>query len=179
MQPEIDALTGAAVLYVRSRKHGTFRVLIDPEDWPRVSAHSWHASKRRHGVYFMTDVYRDGKHTGIQLHRLVMNAPPGMEVDHRNHDYCDNRKSELRLATRTQNEVNKRKLPSQSSQFKGVSRYRDAWQASVRANGKSKHLGYCPGTPQGEIDCAKRYDAAARELHGDFALLNFPVTEAA
>lgn len=180
MTPELDELTGAAVLHVRSRKWGAFRVLIDPEDWPRVSAHTWHVSKRKHGFYFNADLMVGAKHTGIALHRFVMDAPNGMQVDHVHHDYCDNRKSQLRFATQLQNNANTRKLPGTSSPFKGVSRYKGVrWQASIRWNGKPTYLGYCPGTPAGEIACAKLYDHAAREHYGEFALLNFPTVEAA
>jgi HNH endonuclease len=174
---EIDTATGAAVLTVVSRKHGTFRVLIDPEDWPRVSGRNWHVSKRRHGFYFHTDIYVGTKRTGVALHRLIMNAPDGVQVDHIRHNYCDNRKSHLRLGTQLQNNANRRKLPGKSSRYKGVSRYKTCeWQASIKINRKSRYLGHCPDTPEGEIDCARLYDCAARELHGEFALLNFPNT---
>lgn len=73
MTPELDELTGAAVLFVRSRTWGTFRVLIDPEDWPRVSAERWWTSKRKHGVYFHTKLKGSGRY--VTLHRFVMDAP--------------------------------------------------------------------------------------------------------
>lgn len=170
MALELDELTGAAVLHVRSRKWGAFRVLIDPADWPRVSAHRWHVSKRKHGVYFHTDL--PGRKT-LALHRYVMDAPDGIQVDHIRHDYCDNRKSQLRFATQLQNNANTRKLRGKSSPHKGVSRFKDRWQAGIKVNLKSRHLGHCPGTTEGEIECAKLYDRAARELHGEFALVNF------
>jgi hypothetical protein len=65
-----------------------------------------------------------------------------------------------------------------SSKYKGVSWYKphDKWRASILVNGKAKHLGYFPGTPEGEIQAAKCYDAAARKLLGEDAFLNFPET---
>jgi hypothetical protein len=62
-----------------------------------------------------------------------------------------------------------------SSKYRGVSWYNphDRWRASIVVNGKAKHLGYFPGTPDGEIEAAKCYDAAARKLLGKCAVLNF------
>jgi len=172
MAPEIDAITGAAVMYIRSRKHGTFRVLIDREDWPRVTAQHWWASVRNDRVYFLAKLRGSGRH--VTLHRFIMGEPEGLQVDHIRHNYCDNRKSQLRSATQLQNNANTRKVPGTTSPYKGVSRYKDKWQVGIKWNGKQKHLGHCPGTPEGEINCARLYDSAARELHGEFALTNFP-----
>ena len=67
-----------------------------------------------------------------------------------------------------------------SSQYRGVSWYKphDKWRASIVVNGKAKHLGYFSGTPAGEIEAAKRYDAAASKFLGKDAVLNFPETPA-
>jgi hypothetical protein len=48
------------------------------------------------------------------------------------------------------------------------------WRAYIGTRTvNSKHLAYCPGTPEGEVDCARLYDSAAREAYGEFALVNF------
>ena len=67
-----------------------------------------------------------------------------------------------------------------SSKYRGVSWYKphDKWRGSIVVNGKSKHLGYFPGTAEGEVEAAKSYDAAARKLLGECAVLNFPETPA-
>jgi hypothetical protein len=168
--PEIDPQTGAAVLTVVSRRYGrTFRVLIDAEDWDRVNAREWFVTVLDRGRL----VFSSRK---VLLHRFVMNAPDGVQVDHIHHDYCDLRKSELRFASQSQNAMNSRKQQRDTtSRFKGVSWYPrfGKWRASFNPRNVGKHLGYCPGTPAGEVDCARLYDSAAREAYGEFALTNF------
>lgn len=90
MEIEIDIETGAAVLTVRSKKHGTFIVLVDREDWERVSQRTWSVQKLKNCIYFQTMVRKvDGKWTALQLHRFLMNAPKGYDVDHAHHDYLE------------------------------------------------------------------------------------------
>lgn len=174
---EIDFETGAAVLHIHSRKWGAFRVLIDPEDWAHASAHTWHMVQtrkdRRNGRHY----FRSGE-TRQYLHRFIMGEPEDMMVDHRDPSATlDNQKRNLRIATLQQNNFNTRKRSTPtSSRYKGVCYRKDTrkWKAYVDRDGKKRNLGHCPDTPEGEIECARLYDCAARVLHGEFALLNFP-----
>lgn len=75
--------------------------LIDEEDMERVSSRPWWVKGHTRRVY--TTI----KGKNVYLHRFIMNAPKGIEVDHINHNPLDNRKSNLRFATRSQNEQNK------------------------------------------------------------------------
>lgn len=92
--------------------------------------------------------------------------------DHINHNGLDNRKANLRPATRAQNSYNRKKYANNSySKYKGVSfkKKGQKWSAQISINNKMKFLGYF----HREKDAAKAYDAAARKLHGEFASLNF------
>jgi hypothetical protein len=164
-----------SILRVISRKHGTFQVKIDEDDWERVSRHTWCVRVDKNGrFYFLASVRKpDGKRTSIYLHRFLMPHCPE-DVDHAKHDYTDLRKFALRCASRSENSRNMRKTHG-SSRFKGVSRHKrlGKWQAQIKHNKKVHHLGYCSDSPEGLIVCAKRYDAAARELFGEFAKTNF------
>lgn len=179
---EIDIETGAAILTVVSPKHGIFRVLVDQEDRERVGRHKWSVTRRENITYFKTATRNpDGSMAKLRLHRFIMNAPEGLDVDHINHNYLDCRKSELRICTRKQNTRNMRKDPGTSSRYKGVclnARYRK-WVSRVRVDGRLKHLGCFPPNEQGEIDAAMAYDVAAVQNFGAFALLNFPIRQEA
>lgn len=106
----------------------------------------------------------------IKMHRVIMNAPIGMLVDHRDHDTLNNQVYNLRLATKAQNNRNSRKRIDNISGYKGVHPCRNKWRAMITFEGKLIHLGYF-----NDIESAARaYDQAARKYHGEFALLNFP-----
>lgn len=120
--------------------------------------------------YFVTNL--NGK--TFYMHRVITGAESGTEVDHINGDPADNRRSNLRLATRQQNCVNRRNY-APSSGYRGV--YRDIsasrWRVRISVNGENIHGGM--------FDCkeeaARRYDEMAKEHFGDFAILNFPEEE--
>jgi hypothetical protein len=174
----IDDITGATLLEVNSPKYGVFIAWIDSEDAERVSAHSWHVQMDGRGrVYFKTMVRKpDGKRNTLLLHRLLKVCPDGEEVDHGKHEYLDLRKDELRCVTGQQNGYNRRSNSNTTSQYKGVSWFKQTskWRASIRHNGKDIHLGYFPPTPEGEIAASQKYDCAAIELFGEHAKLNHP-----
>lgn len=104
------------------------------------------------------------------LHRLVMDAPQGSQVDHIDGNVLDCRRANLRLASHAQNQRNSRIYRNNRSGFKGVSRYKRTgkWQACIKVDNKLRHLGYFPNPKE----AAAAYDKAARELHGEFALTN-------
>jgi hypothetical protein len=175
----IVIIEGQTFLSVESKKHGKFNVRIDSEDAERIGQHTWHVNPRPDSrVYFKTDIKQpNGKYTTLDLHRFIMSAPSGVQVDHSHSDYLDCRKSELRLATNQQNSQNSRKCLGTSSSFKGVSLNKQykKWRAGIRHNGKDINLGYFPPTIDGELAAAIAYDIKATEFFGDYAKVNFPL----
>lgn len=108
----------------------------------------------------------------ILFHRLVMQPPRGMTVDHINGNPLDNRRENMRLATRSQNAMNRGPDADNRSGYKGVYRHKGArqpngkpWIALIQANRKRRHLG-CFATAE---EAAAAYRQAAIELHGEFA----------
>jgi len=105
------------------------------------------------------------------MHRLLIHAPKGMEVDHINGNGLDNRICNLRICTRSQNQINKGLQKNNTTGYKGVSfiKKHRKYRATIRINGKSMYLG--------EFESAKgaafAYDNKAKELFGNFAKLNF------
>jgi hypothetical protein len=106
------------------------------------------------------------------LHRMILNAPDGLLVDHINGNTLDNRRCNLRLCTPTQNSAGKRS-ERKHSPYRGVykSHTGKPWGAQIRRDGVRVHLGLFD-TPE---LAAEAYDNAARETFGDFAVLNEPV----
>ena len=138
--------------------------LVSAADYERVSNHSW----QFHKGYAVARI--DGKL--VYLHRLIMDAPAGVMVDHINRDRLDNRRTNLRMATNAQNQANVTKRQGMTSRYKGVSRHTatGGWQARISVEGKQMHLGYFAD----EAEAARAYDARAREVFGVFAQMNFP-----
>jgi len=142
--------------------------IVDAEDYDRLSQHKWHVMKCRRSEYAVRFSCR--KH--ILMHRVLLNAPAGWLVDHRDVNGLNNRKSNLRLCTHQENNCNQRPRLGGTSRFKGVWRdkAKKIYAAGIRKNGKKYYLGYFGD----EIEAAVVYDIKAMELFGEFAYLNFP-----
>lgn len=140
--------------------------VVDADDYADLSKSKWHVftSPERNTSYAQSR--RNSK--TVRMHRLVTNAGRGQHVDHINRDGLDNRKSNLRLATRSQNQANSTKQKNNKSGYKGVHADGKKWRARLRHNGVNYYLGLF----KNPVDAAKAYDAKAFELSGAFALLN-------
>ena len=142
--------------------------IVDAEDYDWLSQYKWYASKQGTSFY----ACRVKGSTTVSMHREIMKAPKGLMCDHKNHNSLDNRKSNLRLCTRAQNQYNKCAKKNCLSRYKGVILRRDCrkWSARIGFNYKRIHLGHFFD----EIKAALAYDNKAIELFGEFAYLNFP-----
>lgn len=149
--------------------------LVDDEDFESLSAYIWHAHKApKSPTYYAA---RNDGSGFFYMHREIMNAAPGVKVDHKNGNGLDNQKSNLRFCTHHQNMMNRaaHSTANKTSRFKGVYRIksRPGWFAAIKFNRKTVNLGYF----KTEEDAARSYDAKARELFGEFARPNFPGME--
>jgi hypothetical protein len=143
--------------------HGKSAV-VDASDYDMLAGFKWRAVRIRQTWYAHTYVA-----TGAEefMHRLIMGARPGDQIDHNNGNGLDCRRSNLRRTTNTQNQHNRRRVRS-SSGFKGVSKRAGRWRAYITVAGKFISLGSYP-TAQ---EAAQAYDGAAREQFGEFAATN-------
>ena len=109
------------------------------------------------------------------MHRIILMAPPGAQVDHKNGDGLDNRRDNIRSASSAQNQMNKPKNRRSKSPYKGITfdKSTGQWQAQIKAEGQTRYLGQFPDA----ILAAKAYDAAATKYFGEFAFLNFSKKE--
>jgi len=148
-------------------------VQVDDADYPAISVHSWALARKRDKLYAVARI--NGR--GVYLHRLIMGAPMFRVVDHIDGDGLNNRRSNLRICTRSQNMGNSRAHRDRSGEFKGVYYERDSgrYVAQICCRHRRTKIGRFP-TP---LDAARAYDAAAREAFGEFAKTNFPQRDAA
>lgn len=149
--------------------------LVDDEDYPMVAQHKWHLLSGA-CQYARMNIPRlpEKKHNrGLLMHRLILDPPTGISVDHINGDGLDNRRCNLRLATTSENGRNSRRPKSNTSGYKGVCylKRNDCYQAQIQSGqGKILYLGVYKTAE----DAGRAYDAKAREIYGQFAKLNFP-----
>jgi hypothetical protein len=115
---------------------------------------------------------RDVNNKIIYMHRLILPPPPRMLVDHIDGNKANNCRSNLRIATRTQNMQNRPKHRSSSSRFKGIhySRWSHKWYATCRYAGQCHRSAYFDT----DVEAARAYDYLAVAWFGEFARLNFP-----
>lgn len=144
--------------------------IVDDCDYDLVSKYKWHIHSRGYAVTTLPRNPETKKQKTIRMHRLIMNPPDNMDIDHFNHDTLDNRRENLRICTTANNGGNRVKNKGvTSSLYKGVtlSKYRKL-VAQIRFEGKYIHL----GNYANEIDAARAYNRGARYYFGEFALLN-------
>jgi hypothetical protein len=147
--------------------------IVDLQDFYWLNKYRWVAYGKSDCPYAVRFACSSrGKVISFAMHREIMNPPPRLLVDHRNNNTLDNRRDNLRLATRRQNTCNRRKTKSKtSSRFIGVyfDKRSGKWAAKIKFMNKVIWLGRF----NSEIDAAKTYDVAANKYHGEFARLNF------
>lgn len=147
---------------------------LDDED-ADLAAISWYAHKSRSGEYYAAHREGSGARERVWAHELVMEQVVLRElaadelVDHINRDKLDCRRDNLRIATKSQNAINKTKdRRIATSRYKGVSKARNKWKASIQVNKKTIYI----GTFDTERAAAILYNDAAREHFGEYAVLN-------
>lgn len=141
--------------------------LVDDEDFEYLNQWKWRAIPNNKTFYSQRDVQVNNHRFSIKMHRLIMNTPDSMEVDHIDHNGLNNQKSNLRNCTRNENMRNK--ITWGKSKYKGVCHLRNnKFLAHIRLSGKLNHL----GTFLNEEDAARAYDRAALKYYGEFAHIN-------
>jgi hypothetical protein len=158
---------------LRGRHSDKFALVAD-EDFDKINKYKWFLVNYLvvNLSYIKGSGRKNQKQIRTHMHRLVMDAPLGFDVDHIDHDALNNQKSNLRICTHQQNGFNQSiQTRNKSSIYKGVSwcRFNKAWRSYIVKDNKQKTLGYF----KQEYHAAMAYDIWAKELFGEFAFTNF------
>lgn len=140
--------------------------IVDDEDYCWLNQWKWYCA---HG-YAVRTIYDFGKPYQLRMHRLLIDIPRGRDTDHINGNPLDNRRCNLRSATRSQNVSNAFSLKQNNSGYKGVSwkKANKKWCAQIRFNNKVYHIGLFVKIE----DAAKAYNETAEKFFGQYAYLN-------
>lgn len=145
--------------------------IVDANDFDWLNQWKWNYHKFGYAIrtQHVAMLNRKQKKTGIRMHRLIMNAPAGSDVDHINGNTLDNRRCNLRLCTRSQNMMNQKKTRG-LSKYKGVylNGERNKWMARLKINRRTIFLGRFSS----QEEAALAYNNAAKKYFGQFAKLN-------
>lgn len=172
LRKECMAEVGSAKIYNRCKFFKTYVIMytskneeiyIDRDDYIKVKDHCWYITGK--GYVLATD--SDGK--VIQIHRLIMDCPDDLLVDHIGGELTrnDNRRFNLRYATNSENSVNKNLHPKNTSGVTGVSwvTSKQRWVSSIRVNNKTIALGHFTSFE----DAVKARKAAEDEYFGEWS----------
>lgn len=139
--------------------------LVDDADYSwLMQCNSWNYATSGYAVCHTYD-------KGYYMHRLIMNPPAGMVIDHINRDKLDNRRLNLRVCTQSQNHANQSLwTKNKHSKYKGVTWHEKAgkWVAQTQIKGKQLYLGLY----ETEKDAARAYNEATIKHFGEFASPN-------
>ena len=150
-----------------SLTQGKFAI-VDDEDYERISAHKW---SFQNGGYAVRTEKHGNSHHVILMHRVISGAREGQQVDHIDHNTLDNRKSNIRVCSPSQNHGNRGLNKNNTSGYKGVAKSVgcSTWRAYIAIDYRQISL----GSYRSPVEAAMAYDKAAQEYFGEFASFNF------
>jgi hypothetical protein len=130
--------------------------LVDDEDFEWLMQYKWSLHRPKH---YAQNGCRGRKPFLVFMHRMILNAPKGVQVDHRDRNGLNNQRSNLRLCTRSENGYNRAANRNSKSGSKGVIQLPSGlWTARISI-----------GIFTTREEASAAYDAAAKQFHGEFA----------
>lgn len=153
--------------------------LVDNEDFEFLSRWKWYVSRNNHfpfTEYAKRNRHLDDNSKEIFMHRVILEMHGQLNhkklVDHINHDGLDNRKSNLRPATMSENKTYGKKYSNNTSGYKGVYFEENGkprkWRSRIAVNGRDTHIGWFYTKEEAAI----AYNQASKKYYGNFSYLN-------
>lgn len=157
-----EILSGARIIPLTNGRIA----FVDAEDFNDLSTFKWLANK----YYAYRYIFIGAKRMSVWMHNQINPPREGFENDHRNNNGFDNRRFNLRMATRSQNLQNRRKPKNNTSGFKGVSFHKGSgrWRAQITVGGVVTSLKY----HDSKDEAAAAYAAAVMSIGGEFARID-------
>ena len=142
--------------------------LVDDKDYLELAKYKWYALKDGKTFYVRRMKRVKGVQKVVLMHAFIL----GKGCDHKNRNGLDNRRCNLRYATRSQQQYNRSLQSNNTSGFRGVywDRTKGKWKSAIRIKGVLKNLGYFNLAKT----AARVYDRVAQQSAKEFAVLNFP-----
>ena len=143
-----------------------YETIVDDEDFEELSKYKWHAHGKDRYIYAARSEVQGGRIVRFLMHKELLSSGRLM-VDHKNGNTLDNRRENLRKATRGLNRANSTLRKNKLSSYRGVCPIGPSWRAQI--------AGAVIGSLfKSEVAAALAYDWEARQRFGGFARLNFP-----
>lgn len=141
--------------------------LVDNVDFKYLSQFNWFALKDKNSYYAARSIRQGHKVFKELMHRVIMNTPKNLEVDHKNGNKLDNRRQNLRNCTKMQNIHNRDKSIRNTSGYKGVNWHKlsKKWICRITINGDRIYL----GSFKNKKDAGTAYKIAAKKFHKEFS----------
>ena len=142
--------------------------LVDDSDFEWLNRSNWYFNNG----YAVRNRWNSTteKQETMRMHRFILKPSNGFEVDHINHNGLDNQRSNIRIVTSRQNQMNSLIRKDNNSGCKGVSWYKsqNKWRACIMLKGKQKFLGYYSTIKE----AATAYNQASVTYYGNFGFRN-------
>ena len=143
--------------------------IIDDDALDLIGDLKWHYQEKRKTGYAIRTIRINGKNVTERMHRIIVGAAHGTIVDHINGDGLDNRRENLRIVSHKENCINRRSKSSKTG-FKGVCRLSSGcFVARIGSRKNHRVIGYFKTAEE----AARAYDAEAKKIYGNIAVLNF------
>jgi hypothetical protein len=145
----------------KNTKYGISEIIIDDEDYDKIKDYNLQINRSPSScsVFYYTK-NNNGEYKRNILHRVLIDCPDGLFVDHINHNPLDNRKQNLRICTKQENLRNRRKPKNYNNTYKGVRQE------------KKYHKFILTFSFDSELDAKNEYNYLAKKYHKEFACLN-------